>query len=534
MNKRAKGTVLSLSIITSLLSLILFNCKSDEYSGEAGPNIIYILADDLGYGDISCYNPNSQISTPNIDSLAAKGIRFTDAHTTSSVCTPTRYGILTGRYNWRSILKAGVLTGKSKALIPRNRKTVAGLLDKYGYFTSFIGKWHLGWDWALKGDSEFGGPGWLLEDFANIDFSKRIRNGPTELGFDDSFGHSGSLDMAPYVYVHNDKVTRQPDRITSNDQKYSWWRPGPTAPDFIHEEVTPKFFDRAISTIEQEAQKEHPFFIFLALPSPHTPILPGENWKGKSNLNPYADLVLMIDDYLGQVVQTLDRLNITENTMIIFTSDNGCSPEADFDLLRSNGHDPSAGFRGHKADIFEGGHRVPFIVKWPERINKPTTSNALISTSDFYATCADLMDVALAKDEGEDSFSFLPILTSNTSESLRKDIVHHSIDGSFAIRKGPWKLIFTGSSGGWSDPRPEDTAALDTLLTQQLYNLVDDPGEQSNVLETHPEIVKDLTELMKAHINNGRSTPGPKVENDKYPFEWKQVDAIFEEKTVAF
>lgn len=278
---------------------VFFGCKTAHMPVSARPNIIYVLADDLGYGDIASFNKNSKIKTPNIDRLAAEGMRFMDAHTSSSVCTPTRYGILTGRYNWRSTLKNGVLTGKSKALIPRTRSTVASILKKQGYQTAFIGKWHLGWDWALKDSTEFGGEGWDATDFDQIDFSKPITNSPNELGFDYAYGHSGSLDMAPYVYVENGKVTALPDTMTVNTGKYSWWREGPTAKDFIHEEVTPHFFEKGITYVQEQAKTKQPFFLYLALPSPHTPILPAPEWHGKSGLNPYGDFVMMIDDYFG-------------------------------------------------------------------------------------------------------------------------------------------------------------------------------------------------------------------------------------------
>ena len=326
------------------------------------PNIIYILADDLGYGDISAFNLKGKIKTPNIDQLAKEGMMFTDAHTSSSVCTPTRYGILTGRYNWRSTLKKGVLTGKSKALIPNSRTTIASMLKKQGYKTAFIGKWHLGWDWAMKNKEDNSGEGWDAKDFDNIDFSKPIKNGPKDLGFDYSYGHSGSLDMAPYVYVENGKPTAIPKNVTENKGKYSWWRKGPTSPDFIHEEVTPHFFNKAIHYIKENTNNKKPFFLYLALPSPHTPILPTKEWQEKSGLNPYGDFVMMIDDYVGQLIAQVEASGISKNTLVVFTSDNGCSPAAKIDELKAKGHFPSYIYRGHKADIFEGGHRVNLLL----------------------------------------------------------------------------------------------------------------------------------------------------------------------------
>ncbi|NND80380.1 MAG: arylsulfatase, partial [Maribacter sp.] len=401
-----------------LVTCAFVGCGPSE--GEADnrmktPNIVFILADDLGYGDIGAFNPDGKIATPNIDKLATTGIKFMDAHTSSAVCTPTRYGILTGRYNWRSPIKSGVLTGKSKALLPKSRTTVASLLKRKGYETAFIGKWHLGWDWALKDSTSFGGEGWDAADFDNLDFTKPIANSPNELGFDYAYGHSGSLDMAPYVYVENTMPTAGVDRMTEDTNKYTWWRKGPTASDFVHEEVTPNFFRKSMAFIREKAARDTPFFLYLALPSPHTPILPTKEWQGKSGLNPYGDFVMMIDAYVGQLTEVLEEKGMTENTIVIFTSDNGCSPEANFKISGEKGHDPSGIYRGHKADIFEGGHRVPFVVRWPSGIKQGSLSKKTICTTDIMATIADILDIELKENEGEDSFSMLPLFENPNS-----------------------------------------------------------------------------------------------------------------------
>ena len=467
---------------------VLLGCGNKETNDVSKPNIIFVLADDLGYGDISSFNESGKIKTPNIDKLASEGMRFTDAHTSSAVCTPTRYGILTGRYNWRTRLKSSVLWGNSKALIPNSRSTVASVLKKQGYDTAFIGKWHLGWDWGMK-------------DSVNIDFSKPITNNPNDLGFDYAYGHSGSLDMSPYVYVENGKSTSIPTSTTVNDGKYSWWREGPTGDDFIHEDVTPNFFRRAIALIKKKAKADKPFFLYLPLPSPHTPILPSEEWQGKSGLNPYGDFVIMIDDYMGQLQAAVKESGIEENTLIIFTSDNGCSPAAKIEELKKEGHYPSYHFRGHKADIYEGGHRVPFIVKWPGRIQNGSVSAQTICTTDFMATCAEISGYSLADDEGEDSYSLISLFEQTNSEPFREATVHHSINGSFAIRKGDWKLIMCPGSGGWSSPKPNNKELIATLPKYQLYNLQDDPGEESNRLELNSEKVKELKTLLSKYIN---------------------------------
>ena len=257
---------IGLLLFVTSLTIGCVNLEKQSEKLVQAPNIVYILADDLGYGDIGAFNPDGKIATPNIDALAAAGIKFTDAHTSSAVCTPTRYGILTGRYNWRSPIKSGVLTGKSKALIPKSRTTVASLLKRKGYETAFIGKWHLGWDWVLKDSTNFGGEGWDASDFDNLDFTKPITNSPNDLGFDYAYGHSGSLDMAPYVYVENGIPTASVDSITEDTNKYTWWRKGPTAADFVHDDVTPNFFKKSMTFIQEKATTDNPFFLYLALP----------------------------------------------------------------------------------------------------------------------------------------------------------------------------------------------------------------------------------------------------------------------------
>ena len=497
---------------------------------EKRPNIIYVLADDLGYGDIAIYNPEGKIKTPHLDTMGSAGMIFTDAHTSSSVCTPTRYGIITGRYNWRSPLKSSVLTGISKALIPENRTTVASLLKQEGYETAFIGKWHLGWDWALKNPDLETAEGWNPEDFDNLDFSKEVGNSPNTLGFKYSYGHSGSLDMAPYVYVENGMPTMVPDSVTESKDTYGWWRKGPTARDFDFDDVTPNFFRKAFGYIEEQSKGESPFFLYLALPSPHTPILPTEAWEGKSGLNPYGDFMMMIDDYMGQLTKVIRQAGIEENTMVIFTSDNGCSPAAKIDEMLAKGHSPNGILRGHKADIFEGGHRVPFMVKWPARIKPNSQSDKTICTTDLLATCADIVGAELQEDEGEDSFSFLPLLTDPASkEYLREATVHHSINGSFAIRKDNWKMIFCPGSGGWSDPKP-DSKGIGELPKFQLYDLSKDPQERNNLYGQFHEVESALTRLMVSYIENGRSTQGERQKNDSEGYgskQWKQLEVFY-------
>lgn len=481
------------------------------------PNIIYILADDMGYGDVSCLNEHSKLRTKHIDSIGNNGIKFTDAHSGSAVCTPTRYGILTGRYAWRSRLKSGVLWGYSPPLIPPERLTVASLLKEFGYTTGCIGKWHLGLGWkTLDGKTP---PDSSTETGENVDLSGPVSGGPNAVGFDYSFIIPASLDMFPYVYVENNKVTVQPDRDTENSDDQKFWRKGPTGADFEHEQVLPKLTQKAVEFVDQNAQK--PFFLYFPLPAPHTPILPTKEFLGKSKTTIYGDFVLQCDWTVGQVLEAIRNNNIEENTLVIFASDNGCSPRAHFDELEKFDHDPSYVFRGHKADIFEGGHRIPFIVKWPQVVKNNRECKNLVCLTDLLATCADLLGTNLPDNAGEDSMSFFSVLSDTKPGIVREAVVHHSVNGEFAIRKGKWKLEMCPGSGGWSYPRPgrDDTSELPPI---QLYDLETDIGETINVQHQHPDVVKELTGLLTGYVKNGKSAPGTIQKNDP-PENWSQL-----------
>ena len=498
-----KNVFLATAAILSLLS-----CTEKQKQ----PNIIFILADDMGYGDVSYFDNNSKLKTENLDRMAQEGVVFTDAHSSSSVSTPTRYGILTGRYNWRSTLKNNVLYGYDKALIPADRETMASMLRKNGYITAGIGKWHLGWDW----DNIDAGKD-------KVDFSKPVQNGPTTRGFDYFYGFCGSLDMAPYVYIENDMPTSLPDRETVNEGKYSWWRKGPTGADFVHEEVLPNLVDRACNYIKEKAKADQPYFLYLPLPAPHTPILPTEEFRGKSGIGEYGDFVLMVDAMVGKVLQAVKESGEDGNTIVVFTTDNGCSPAAGIKEMEAQGHRPNSIYRGHKADLFDGGHRIPCILRWPEG-TKPHEVRQTVCLTDFYATFAAINGYKLMDSEGEDSYNLLPAIVSETEiDPIREATVHHSIDGQFTIRQGDWKLLLSASSGGWSAPTPTDTLALDSLPPIQLYNMKDDPSETTNVEAEHPEIVSRLRALMAKYVREGRSTPGAPQKNDgEYP--WKELD----------
>ena len=379
--------------------------------------------------------------------------------------------------------------------------TTASFLKRHGYATACIGKWHLGWTWPRKSD-----------DPEDVDFSRPITDGPTSVGFDYFLGISASLDMAPYVYIRNDRPTALPDRIVEEGTGQQFWRAGPIAPDFTHEEVLPKLTEEAVRYIDDQAGKDAPFFLYFPLPAPHTPILPTEPFQGASGTNPYGDFCLQVDNTVGQVMAALERNGIADNTILVFTSDNGCSPMADFEALAKVGHNPSYVFRGHKADIYEGGHRIPLLIRWPERIKPGTSTAETVCLVDLLATCADILGDELPDDAGEDSVSNLPVwLGTSLDKPLREATVHTSINGSLSIRQGRWKLELCPGSGGWSPPRPgEECAGLPAI---QLYDLEDDIGERKNLFEDHPDIVDRLKGLLARYVSTGRSTPGVPQQN---------------------
>ncbi len=456
------------------------------------PNILYILADDLGYGDVQALNPQrGKIKTPHLDKLAGQGMVFTDAHSGSSVCTPTRYGLITGRYAWRTTLQKGVLGGDSKPLIAPDRLTAPAFLKQHGYFTAAVGKWHLGMN--LPPAEKLAAP---------------ITDGPTARGFDYFFGISASLDMPPFAFIENDRYTEAPTA-----QK-TWVRKGPAAPGFEAVDVLPALTRKTIEIIGQraaDAQAGKPFFIYLPLASPHTPIVPTPEWQGKSGLGAYGDFVMQTDAAVGEILAALDKAGLADNTLVIFTSDNGCSPAAGTPKLEAQGHFASAESRGYKADIWEGGHRVAFLVRWPARVKAGTRSDRVICHTDFLATCAEILAAKLPDTAGEDSVSLLPTLLGAESPAPREPVVHHSISGKFAIRQGPWKLELCAGSGGWSKGGGPESP--------QLYDLVADPGETKNLATAKTDVVSDLTARLEKIVTEGRSTPGPKQAND-VPVKW--------------
>ena len=500
------------------------------------PNIIFILADDLGYGDVHCLNPERcKIATPNLDRLAAQGMVFTDAHSTSSVCTPTRYSLLTGRYNWRTRLQRKVLSGDDGPLIDKKRLTVGKLLQQQGYATGCVGKWHIGLEWSRNENNR-------------IDYSKPFAEGPTERGFDWYFGNIGP-GAPPHGFIENDRVIGELSTTSPREMLRWGGSVGPMVPGFTFESMLSTHTDKACEFIEKHAAAKRPFFLYHALNAPHSPITPSKPWQGSSGLGQYADFVQEMDFELGRLFDAIDGAGIKDTTLVIFTSDNGCTsvigtasdldPELDRSgaidfaaLKRKNihngkvreleaaGHYPSANMRGYKSDIWDGGHRVPFIVRWPGKVKAGTQCDQLVSLMDLMATCADLHNVTLSADAGEDSVSLLPLLLGG-DDPVRRSLVHHSFYGRFAIREGKWKLILSPGSGGWWPPRDEK-AREQGLPPVQLYDMQADIGEQRNLQAEHPEVVDRLTRLMEELVANGRSTPGPKQSNDVPVDIWKE------------
>ena len=452
-------------------------------AASAAPNIVIMLADDMGFGEVQCLNPErGKIATPHLDALARQGLVFTDAHSGSSVCTPTRYGLMTGRYAWRTRLQQGVLTGGS-SLLAADRLTLAKILKARGYQTAILGKWHLG---MLYDGKEVRG--------RQVALDARVTHGPIDRGGFDLFrGFHHSRQMTLWI---------QDDRVSEHLQPV---------------EMLPRLTQTAVDFIRHRTPQDPPFFLYIPWNSPHSPVVPSPAWQGRSGLNAHADFVMQTDDAFGQVIQALKDTGNFDNTLIIGTSDNGTSaPTSKLAFLQSRGHFPSANLRGSKSDIWDGGHRVPFLVSWPARIDRPRRVDELVCLSDVFATVAELTDYDLPPDAAEDSLSFAPLLMNPASAGSRTSVIHHSVQGHFAIRKGHWKLICCPGSGGWSKPttKKATAAVADGEPPVQLYDISQDIGETTNLAMQNPEIVRELRSLLEAQIQRGRSTPGVAQTND--------------------
>jgi len=413
-------------------------------------------------------------------------------HSPSSVCTPTRYGILTGRYCWRSRLKKGVLDGWSPDLIEPGRLTIASMLRAQGYYTAGVGKWHLG-----------------LGNQQKTDYSKPLRPGPMDHGFDYYFGIPASLDMDPYLYFENDRVVEPPTAHTQGshlgDPRGPFWRPGPMAPSFKFDQVLPTLAGKALEILRQRAAKpKQPFLIYFPLTAPHTPWMPLTPFRGKSKAGEYGDFVAQVDDVLGQIMQALDETGQAQNTLLIFTSDNGAYWGARDKAVYP--HLANGNWRGMKADIWEAGHRIPFLARWPKRIPAGAVSDELGCLTDLAATAAAVAGVKLPAIAAEDSFNLLPaMLGQRLRQPIREAVVHHSSMGHFSIRQGEWKLCMELGSGGFTEPRTEKPTPGGPQ--GQLYNLREDPRELVNVYQHFPQVVERLKALLEKYQAEGRSRP---------------------------
>lgn len=482
------------------------------------PNFVIVFADDMGYGDPRVYNPRSRIPTPAIDALAAKGMRFTDAHTASSVCTPSRYGLLTGRYPWRSRLPVGITQSWGLPVIAEDRLTLGKLLQRQGYRTAAVGKWHLGWDWPLRNG------GYVSDELQTInpapdarealgrriDFSRPIRGGPASRGFDYYFGDDVP-NFPPYMFIENDRALGTPgERMPRHKSQ----RAGPMLLNWDLWAAQPTIADRAVEWLRGQARSEQPFFLYVPLLGPHTPIVPSAKFRGRSGAGPYGDWVMQMDSILGRLVAVLERSGKIDNTFILFTSDNGSPARSGIGTIGQThtvtelyAHVPNAPWRGLKADAWEAGHRVPFIVRWDNRVEAGSASDAAVCLTDVYASISEIVGAELPRGAGEDSFSLLPLLLSDRRDPyLREAVVHSSSNGTFAIRKSGYKLILSDGSGGFSSPRgkPTDPGGEGPL---QLYLLSEDPGERRNLADSRAAKAHELRAELNRIRAAGRSRP---------------------------
>lgn len=448
------------------------------------PNVVMIFCDDLGYGDVHSLNPErGLIATPSVDQLAREGMIFTDAHTSSSVCTPSRYGLLTGRYNWRTRLQSAVVKGHADDLIAEDRPTTASFLKGQGYHTAILGKWHLNFQYYDPDTgSRIGGSGLPP-------VGATIPDGPVHRGFDyyHGFHHAGHMKAV----IENDEVIVHDDEIN----------------------MLPRLTRKAVDYIEERAlTPDIPFYLHVALNSPHSPVVPSADWQGLSELGPYGDFVMETDAALGAVMTALEDYGFADNTILIFSSDNGCSaPSANATALESQGHYASAHYRGYKTDIWDGGHRVPFIVRWPGTVAPGSISDQTICLTDLFATMGEITETELPAGSAEDSVSFLPALSGNPIISTRNGVIHHSHRGYFAYRLGKWKLCLAKGSGGTSSPT--ESQAADSPVAQ-LYDMEADPSETTNLYETRPDVVRYLLRQLESDVARGRSTEGALAAND--------------------
>lgn len=509
----------------ALLALVTLGAAGDPRR----PNIVVILADDLGYGDVGCYNPRSKIPTPNLDRLAKSGVRFTDAHSPSTVCTPSRYSLLTGRMAFRTGYRGGVFTGVGgPSLIEPGRLTLPGMLRDQGYATACVGKWHVGLTFQtadgtpvhqvkIPGDGT--GAAKELARVRLTDFRRPLTDGPTHRGFDYFFGTAccPTTDWL-YAYIENDRIPIPPTSLldASKLPKHPYandCRRGLVAPGFEHDQVDLVFLEksRAWLTAQMKRAPDQPFFLYHATQAAHLPSFAAPRFQGATKAGPHGDFIAELDFVVGELLATLEQLGVADNTLVVFSSDNGPETTAVVHMRAEQGHDPASPWRGMKRDDWEGGHRVPLIVRWPGRA-APGVDDRTVCLTDLLATCAALTGVKLPRDAGEDSFSFLPALTgADDGRPRRAFTLHQTIKSDLAIRRGDWKYLDHRGSGGNGYEKGElvPFALPDTAPTApgQLYDLRNDPGERRNLYFERPEIAKELKALLEETKASGRSAP---------------------------
>ena len=509
-------------LLTGLLCLSPKFAAAAEPTPASKPNIIMILCVDLGYGDIHCLNPErGKIPTPRLDQFAGEGMTFTEAHASASVCSPSRYSILTGRYNWRSKMTNGIVPLWGEPLIARDRLTVPGLLTENGYATACIGKWHLGWDWdpKIRAEKTTGKQAKKSRDreateeqkanWKNV-FSRPLAEGPTARGFDYYFG-TDVPNWPPYCFIENNKTIGIPSQFlpgTLLGGKLAS-APGPAIEGWNLEAILPTITDKACEYISRRSKEAAPFFLYFALTSPHTPIAVTPEWKGKSGLGDYADYVMETDAMIGRVLDAVEKSGAAANTLIFLSSDNGCAPHP-IQELEKQGHYPSEYRRGAKFDLWDGGHRIPLLVRWPGVVKPKTVCGQLVCLTDFMATCAEVVQAKLPDTAGEDSASLFGILKGKDAP-VREALVNAA--HCLAIREGKWKLQVSPGSGGNSQPT-DAMAEKAGMPPVQLYDMSQDVGEQKNLQAEHPEVVERLKKRLEKIIADGRSTPGNPQKND--------------------
>ncbi len=493
------------------LLIILYACNSStKQVVRSKPNIIIILADDFGLGDIQSYYPGNKISTPNLDNLSTEGMNFYSAHSSSAVCTPTRYGLLTGRYNWRTALQESVITCYEPPLIKKERITLPEMLKENGYNTACIGKWHLGWNWEGERPNERTNEGNILYKY-RWDYSKSIKGGPNDHGFDYYFG-TPAPNVPPFAYIENDHVVELPTATYEYEEgpisMPKVFDGSPMAPGWKFDQILPDITKAAVEYIHDQSQTKQPFFLYFSMTSPHEPVAPSKNFAGKSGIAPIADFIMETDWSVGQVLKAVEDAAISENTLIIFTADNGHSYYTGLDKLLEAEHFPNGIYRGYKGDIWEGGHRVPFIVKWAGKVEANSSTNNLVSVNDIFATCAELVgNTQLPKNTAEDSFSFLNMLLNNKKPVCRNSLIAHSVHGEFAYLRDSMKIVFA---------LPERNLKLSRgkAAKQKLYNLNIDPGEKQDIALEYPELVRELTNELRSIVERGTSRNESGCSND--------------------